>query len=139
MRHEEPGSSILAGGTLYVALTLTPNAEMASEAAEELIRQVRGEIAELDVDAITSVPAGPAPAAAKAADAVTLGAVIVAMSASSGVFTSLIETLRDWLQRQSARHRISLTIDGDTIELERASTQERQSLIDAYILRHRGR
>jgi hypothetical protein len=43
---------------------------------------------------------------------------------------------RDWLGRQSARHRISLTIDGDTIELESASAAERRDLVDAYIRRH---
>lgn len=62
----------------------------------------------------------------------------MAFSASGGVFTTLIGTLRDWLGRQSGRHRISVTIDGDTIELERASVAQQQQLLDAYVRRHSG-
>jgi uncharacterized caspase-like protein len=42
----------------------------------------------------------------------------------------LVGTLRDWLDRQSGRHRISVTIDGDTIELDRASAAQRQELLE---------
>jgi hypothetical protein len=62
----------------------------------------------------------------------------VALSASGGVFTALVDTVRDWLGRSAARHRVSLTIDGDTIELERASVDERRELIEAYVRRHTG-
>jgi hypothetical protein len=101
--------------------------------------QLRREIQQLDVEAVTPASREPVPPGAKAADAVTFGAIVVALSASSGVFTSLIETLRDWLGRQTANHRVSVTIEGDTIELERASDQERQALIEAYIRRHEGK
>ncbi|MFI8536324.1 hypothetical protein ACIGMX_39575 [Streptomyces aquilus] len=67
-----------------------------------------------------------------------MGAVVVALSASAGVLTALVEMLRDWLGRQSARHRVSLTIDHDTIELEQASADERRELVSAYIRRHSG-
>ncbi|MFB6878959.1 hypothetical protein [Streptomyces sp. NPDC056323] len=117
-------------------LVLAPDPELDSETAERLMRRLRSEIAELDVDSVRPGPAAAAPDGAKGSDAVTLGAIVVALSASGGVFTALIETVRDWLGRTSARHRISLTIDGDTIELERASDSERRDLIDAFIRRH---
>ncbi|HVD88507.1 MAG TPA: hypothetical protein VNB91_06405 [Jatrophihabitantaceae bacterium] len=79
---------------------------------------------------------GTVPEHAKGADAVTIGALVVALSATGGVFTALVETLRAWLSRQSARHRISMTIDGDTIELQRAGAEQKQALIEAYIARH---
>jgi hypothetical protein len=103
-----------------------------------LARRLRAELAELDVESLALAAAGTAPDGAKGADAVTLGALVVALSASGGVFTALIELLRDWLGRQSARHRISVTIDGDTIELERASAGQQQALLDAYVQRHTG-
>jgi hypothetical protein len=107
------------------------------EAGERAARGLRAEVAELGgVEDVRSVPSGPAPEGAKGSDAVTAGALVVALAASGGVFTALVETLRDWLGRQSARHRISVTIDGDTIELERASAAERRDLVDAYIRRH---
>jgi hypothetical protein len=125
-----------ADGTMNVLLVLSPDPELDSEAREQVARQLRAEIAELDVESIRPGPGGPTPDGAKGTDPVALGAIIVALSASGGVFTALIDTLRDWLGRSSARHRVSLTIDGDTIELERASAAERRDLVDAYIRRH---
>ena len=127
-----------AGDVMDVLLVLVPDAELDPEAAERRARQLRAEIAELDVESVRSVPTDTVPDGAKGVDGVTLGAVVVALSASGGVFTTLVEALRDWLGRQSARHRISLTIDGDTIELERASAEERRDLVDAYVRRHTG-
>ena len=119
-------------------LSIASDPELDPDSGERMSRQLRAEIAELDVEWVRPAPAGAVPDGAKGADAVTLGAVVVALSASGGVFTALIETVRDWLGRQSGRHRVSLTIDDDTIELERASTDERRELVDAYIRRHTG-
>lgn len=121
-----------------VVLDFTPDPEVDQEAADRLVRQLRAEIAALDVESVRLAAGGPPPEGAKGTDALTLGAVVVALSASGGVFTSLIDTVRDWLGRSSARHRISVTIDGDTLELDRASDAERQALIDAYVRRHTG-
>ncbi|MDV9168555.1 hypothetical protein R6V09_00130 [Streptomyces sp. W16] len=123
---------------MKVLLIIAPDPELGLEAAERLARQLRVEIAELDVESVHSGPGAPAPDGAKGAEAVAVGAVVVALSASGGVFTALIEAVRDWLGRSSARHRVSLTIDGDTIELERASDAERRELVDAYVRRHTG-
>ncbi|MER5925460.1 effector-associated constant component EACC1 [Streptomyces mirabilis] len=123
---------------MQVLLVVTPDLEVDPEAAERVTRRLRSEIADLNVESVRPGPSAPTPDAAKGTDAVTVGAIIVALSASGGVFTALVETVRDWLERSSARHRVSLTIDGDTIELERASNSERRELIDAYIRRHTG-
>ncbi|MFC8505066.1 hypothetical protein ACFU3J_29615 [Streptomyces sp. NPDC057411] len=119
-----------------VRLVITPDPEFGPEAAERLTRRLRAEIAALDVGSVRSEPGGPAPDGAKSGDVVTLGALVVALSASGGVFTALIDTVRDWLGRSSARHRVSVTIDGDTIELERATDAERSALVEAYVRRH---
>jgi hypothetical protein len=121
---------------MRVRLFFVPDPELDPEAGERLIRQLRAEIAELDVESVRSEPFGTVPDGAKGTDPLTLGAIVVALGASGGVFTALVETVRDWLGRSSARHRVSLTIDGDTIELERASAAERRDLVDAYIRRH---
>jgi hypothetical protein len=123
---------------MEVLLVVEPDPEADPEAGERVTRLLRAEIADLDVESVGPGPGTPAPEAAKGTDVVTIGAIVVALSASGGVFTALIETVRDWLGRSSARHRVSLTIDGDTIELERASDAERRDLIDAYIRRHTG-
>jgi hypothetical protein len=119
-------------------LELQPDPEVDDETRDRLTRQLRAELIDLDVDSAVLASEESAPDGAKVADPVTLGAIIVALSASGGVFTTLIETLRDWLGRHGARHRISVTIDGDTLELERASAEDQRALVDAYIRRHGG-
>ncbi|MFE9427165.1 hypothetical protein ACFYNO_29830 [Kitasatospora sp. NPDC006697] len=121
---------------MLLRLDLDP--ELDPETQDRLARRLRSEIAELDVDSADFSPTGPAPDGAKGTDPVTLGAIVVALSASGGVFTALIDVLRDWLGSSSSRHRISVTIDGDTIELEHASATEQRELIQAYIRRHDG-
>ncbi|WP_326958788.1 effector-associated constant component EACC1 [Amycolatopsis sp. NBC_01286] len=121
-----------------VLLVVRPDAESDPDVAERLARQLRAELVELDVESTALVTDGASPDGAKGADAVTLGALVMALSASGGAFTALIGTLRDWLSRHSARHRIVMTVDGDTIELERASAEQRQALVDAYVRRHTG-
>ncbi|MDT7798567.1 MAG: hypothetical protein QOI78_2000 [Actinomycetota bacterium] len=96
---------------------------------------MRAELGELYVD-VLAVPAGELPEGAKAADPVTIGSLVVAFSAAGGVFPGLVETLREWLGRQAGKHRIKVTVDGDTVELERATAAERQQLIDAFVRRH---
>jgi hypothetical protein len=132
----EEDASIRSGravGVVDVLLVLALDPELDPEAGERLLRHLRAELAELDVESVRPGPAATVPDGAEGTDPLTLGAVVVALSASGGVFTVLVETLRDWLDRHSARHRVSLTIDGDTIELERASAAERRDLVDAYM------
>jgi hypothetical protein len=117
-------------------VVLEPDPQTDPEAGERLFRQLRADLRELDVESVSEVLATPAPANAKAGDAVTVGAVIVALSASGGVFTSVIVALQDWLGRHSGRHRISVTVDGDTIELDRASAEQQRALVDAFVRRH---
>lgn len=120
-----------------VLVVLDPDPELDPETCERLARQLRGELAELDVDSIGNATSGTIPEGAKGVDPVTAGQIIMAMSASGGVFASAIATLRDWLARHAQGHRISVTVDGDTIELDHASTTQQQQLVDAYIRRHR--
>jgi hypothetical protein len=119
-------------------LVLHADPELDAERSEQLVRRLRGELIELDVESVAHLASGAVPEGAKGTDPVTLGALVVAFSASGGVFTTLIGMLRDWLDRHSGRHRISVTIDGDTIELERASTMHQQQLLNAFVRRHSG-
>ncbi|MEV7038810.1 hypothetical protein [Amycolatopsis sp. NPDC051061] len=105
-----------------------------AEELDGLARRLRAELTTLDVE-LGAVP-GELPAGAKAADPVTIGSLMVAFSAAGGVFPGLVETLKDWLGRQAGKHRIKVTVDGDTVELERATSAERQQLIDAFVRRH---
>ncbi|MEU1055460.1 hypothetical protein ABZ397_23305 [Streptomyces sp. NPDC005876] len=138
MRDNASAGGRTGDGATEVLLVVAPDPELDAEAAERPVRRLRSEIAALDVDSVRAAPAGSAPAGAKGADPVTAGAIVVALGASGGVLTALVDTLRDWLARSAARHRVTVTIEGDTIELEHASDTERRHLIDAYVRRHSG-
>jgi hypothetical protein len=103
------------------------------------VRQLRKEIKDLDIESIVPVSADSVPPRTKGVDSSNLGALLITLSATGGIFAMLIETVRDWLSRHASARRISVTIDDDTITLEKSSTQERNALIDAYIRRHEAR
>ncbi|MEA5364521.1 hypothetical protein VA596_33675 [Amycolatopsis sp., V23-08] len=121
--------------TRRALLRLEAEDDADAEELDRLARRLRAELGELDVD-VFAVPDGELPAGAKGADPVTIGSLVVAFSAAGGVFPGLVETLREWLGRQPGKHRIKVTVDGDTVELERATAAERQQLIDAFVRRH---
>ncbi|MGH3868803.1 MAG: effector-associated constant component EACC1 [Pseudonocardiaceae bacterium] len=99
------------------------------------VRQLRAGLKDLDVEFVP-VTSEDVPLGAKGVDPFSLGALLITLTATGGVFTVLIETARDWLARHAAARRISVTIDGDTIVVEKGSEQERSELIEAYLRRH---
>ncbi|GAA4604291.1 hypothetical protein BJY16_004942 [Actinoplanes octamycinicus] len=123
---------------MRVLLVVQTDPESDESEADRVVRRLRSELDDLDVDAVRPMPDGAVPAGAKGADPVTVGALLVALSASGGVFTTLVGTLGAWLDRQSGRHRITVTVGGDSIELERATAAEQKALIDAFVRRHSG-
>lgn len=125
-----------SGLTMTVGVMLWADPELDPETYARLTRRLRAEIDELDVDSVEAASGEHAPPGAKGTDLATVGTLIVALSASGGVLPNLINTVRDWLERQSGNHRVSVTIDGDTIELDRATADQQRNLVDAYIRRH---
>lgn len=122
--------------TVDVRLELQTDSESDPEDRELAIRRLRRELSEFDIGVVRPVDAPVTPPGSKATDPVTIGAIVLALSGSGGVFVAIVETVKDWLSRQAARHRITLTIDGDSIELTRASAEERQALVEAFVRRH---
>ena len=121
--------------TLLLVLELDPEAE--PDEAERLGRHLRIELTRLDVEAVDSAIPPEEPEGAKGV-AVDWGALLVTFGAAGGVFTSLIAVARDWLTQHRSAQRITMTIDNDSITLDRASVQERQELISAWVRRHSG-
>jgi hypothetical protein len=99
-------------------------------------RQLQAELRQLDVEDVALAHVDDAAVGAKVVDPVSLGAIVVALSASGGVLVTLLETVRDWLGRHSLAHKVAVTIDGDTIELDHATADQQRDLVDAYVRRH---
>jgi hypothetical protein len=126
-----------SGGVLRdLVLVVESEPDVDPDEIDRSVRQLRAELNDLDVESVVPITLDNAPPGAKGVDPFSLGALLITLTAAGGVFTTLIETTRDWLARHATARRISVTIDGDTFVLEKGSAQERGALIDAFLRRH---
>jgi hypothetical protein len=122
--------------SVEMRVVLEPEPGTDPEDGERLGRQLRTELRELDVDEVVAVERGAPPPGAKSGTAASLTEWLITMSAGGGVFVTVIATVRDWLSRRSGSHKVTLTIDGDTLELSSATPVERAELIETFVRRH---
>ncbi|SNS54572.1 hypothetical protein SAMN04488107_2956 [Geodermatophilus saharensis] len=123
---------------LELRLTLEPETGADEEEVDRLGRQLRAELAALDVDSITPLTMAEPPQGAKAGEVASLLDLLITMSGSGGVLVTVLATLQDWLGRRSAAHTVKLTIDGDVLELDGATSAERSALVETFVRRHGG-
>ena len=121
---------------MELLVTLEPETGADAEETDSLGRSLRRELRSLDVDDVAAAAAGEAPAGAKGIDAAAATELLVTLSASGGVLAMVVATVKDWLARRAGGHKITLTVDGDTLELDGASPAERAQLIDTFVRRH---
>lgn len=121
-----------------VLIRIAPNEGVDSDGIARMERRLRSELLQLDIDSIDKVVAvDEGPPASKGAELLDLGAWLVALSASGGVLTSLIELTRDWIKRNAAASHISISIDGDSVDIGRVDDAERADLVKAFLDAHR--
>jgi hypothetical protein len=96
---------------------------------DELTAALRGELLELDVDRVER-ETGEAP---KGARGLELGALLITF-AKSGALSAVVRTVQAWASRGN-RH-LKLEVDGDTIEISGATSEQQDRLIDAWVARH---
>jgi len=116
-------------------VALEPEAGADAEETDRLSRQLGRELRPLVVD-VARVAAGPAPAGAKGVDAASITQLLVTLGGTGGVIATVIATVREWLGRHGGGHKVTVTIDGDSLELDAATAAERAELIDTFVRRH---
>lgn len=115
-------------------LTLQIDAgEIDPERLDHLTRQLRSELLDLDVETVDFIREEQLPEGAKAADAITLGALAVAVLPS--FLPKLVEYLQSWTMRaQGSRVKVKSQAGDRSIELEYnpqvMSQQELKSLVE---------
>ena len=119
-----------------LTVVLEPDPETDPEERERLGRQLRNELRELDVDDVSAVEGAPPPDGSKSGVVASLTELLVTMSGGGGVVVTVIATIRDWLSRRGAGHKVTVTIDGDTLELSSATPAERAELVETFVRRH---
>ncbi|MFF1820597.1 hypothetical protein ACFVWG_25050 [Kribbella sp. NPDC058245] len=103
------------------------------ELADRAIRQLRRGLAEHEIE--TRAVEATAPAGSKG-DIATVNAVAIALGGAGGMVPMVVTILRDWLSRRAAPQRVRMTIGDETIELDAASPQQQQQVLDAFLRRH---
>lgn len=103
---------------------------------DQLTRQLREELRQLDLADVRPGPSQPAPAGARGLDAATVSTLAVALLGSGGL-TAVITAVRAWLDRgHEAPRSIRVEVDGDVLELSGATTAEHDRLVALFLDRH---
>lgn len=106
------------------------------EELAQLIGRLRRELLDLDVDTVRPRTAGRSPEGAKSGvEMIAMGGLMVQFLLRQEVLTSIVDGVRSWLQRQSARS-VKLTLDGDSLEVTGATSAEQNRLVEHWIARH---
>ncbi len=123
--------------TIVLQINAGPDADDAR--LEERTKQLRQQLKGLDeIEAVGELPAGAAPAGSKAGLVSVAGALIVQVLPLASKLSVVVGWLRSWV---AAHHQgsVSLTIDGDKLEIKNATDEEVSKLAEAWIKRHEKR
>jgi len=98
--------------------------------AIQLVTRLRAELSTLDVDGVDERPdAAPENSKTGLGQVLTLG---VRLGAAS--LKAIVTKLRDWVSRNDRT--VEVTIRGDTIKITKATDEQQELLIDAWLARH---
>lgn len=78
--------------TILIALESELDAE--PEEIERLARQLRAELSQLEIETLRPAGSGPAPHGSKGTEILDLGAWLITLSASGGVFVNVIHGIK---------------------------------------------
>lgn len=106
------------------------------ERLQTLTSGLRNELVDMDGLDVGFVHEGEAPDGSRALDVLAVGALAIRLLDSSGLRTAL-GAVRAWLARGSGAPRsVHIEIDGDSIELSAASTEDQERLVALFVERH---
>jgi hypothetical protein len=110
---------------------IDPADEDDEEAVAGLARRLRAELLDLDVAAVEPVPEPAAPAGTKG-----LGALLGTLAVKLGpaALKAVVTKIRDWASRNGRS--VEVTLDGDTVKLTGATSEQQELLLNAWLARH---
>jgi len=112
---------------------VVPDADPAE--LEEITANLRRELLDLDVDSVDRPPPGEAPEGSRGI-ALALGALVVKFAAPK-LLEGLVAVIKGWASRHGGGARsVKLTMDGDSLEVSGATSEEQDRLIESWIERH---
>jgi len=117
-------------------LTVSLGDKVDDEELDQLTRQLRDEIAGMEVEKVALAPGEVVPQGAKG-EPITIGSLIVSLAAA-GVFTGLINLLKSWVHRRQGRTvTVKAKVHGQELELsyvpERTSPKEMSRFVSTIV------
>ncbi len=104
--------------------------------AEDDLRYLREELAELGVAGIERESDAPAPKGVRGVGLDTAGVLLVALGSSGATLPMLVGLVRDWLLRRGSGT-VRLKIGSDEIEVTRASGAVQERALNEFLRRHK--
>jgi hypothetical protein len=112
-------------------LELRVHANDADDAAlDQLARQLRGRLLDLDVDAVEALPSGEEADDSKALDLVVVGGLLVRFG--PGVAAAVVNAVRAWVGRDGKRS-VTMKIGEHEITLQAATAEQQEKLVEAWL------
>ncbi len=130
------GHDVVDGPEGAGLLQVRVHAEVDDELRDRWCRQLRSDLAALDVDGVCAAPRQITAPGAKGVDVGDVSALLVSLGTAGGLLTVVVGTVRDWLARHGDAQKVSLTMGGDTLVLDRATAAERSEVVEAFLRRH---
>jgi len=115
-----------------LVLQVLPGADSDAEELADLGKRLRKELLEYDVSSVGPLPAEEVPPGAKGIGEVA-GWLVAQFGTLDGL-RAVIDGVCGWAAR--TRRTVELELDGDTLRIEAATSQQQQELIDAWLARH---
>jgi hypothetical protein len=123
--------------TIFLQVDAGPEGDEAR--VEQRKNQLRQQLKALDeIEAVGDLPAATAPEGSKAGFVGEAGALLVQVIPMADKLSIVVGWLHSWV---ATHHQgsVSLTIDGDKLEIKNATDEEVSRLADAWIKRHQKR
>ena len=119
-----------------VRLHLSENGADA-ERIDALTGLLRQELLHLDVEDVTGLRVGEAPAGTRGLDVAAVGGLLVTLGQSAAGLGAVVATIRGWLARgQGTRRTVRIEIGGDVLELSEATASDQEQLVGLFVNRH---
>ena len=113
------------------------DADADDERLDDLTQNLRGDLLELDVDSVSRLSEGEAPAGSRAIELAAIATLVVVLKGSAELAEQVVSTVRSWLRRtpeaERASRTLKLTLNGQTLELSAASEAQQQQLVDQFL------
>lgn len=120
---------VVDGSNLIVRVD--PGGDGDREEVAGLVRRLRAELLELDVELVEPVTEATAPPGAKGLAGLA-GALSVRLGAAG--LKLVLAKVRDWVTRNGRS--VEVSIDGDMIKITGATAQQQEQLVGVWLARH---